>query len=150
MLTDGRTDGLTDWRTDGQKIGRLYRTLLQAGAIKMKVDILFFTIKHYQIFTLTKGHGAGVTVGKCMCMEMFCFFLFFCDLIPHFSSFLFLFSSLFFCLLLCILYAKPFEPHLSGVDGAALQRYIGKPNCWSENLIIFSHFGSLLHPFFTC
>ena len=31
MLTDGRTDGLTD----GQKIGRLYRTLLQAGAIKM-------------------------------------------------------------------------------------------------------------------
>ena len=26
---------LTDGRTDGQKIGRLYRTLLQAGAIKM-------------------------------------------------------------------------------------------------------------------
>ena len=25
---------LTDGRTDGQKIGRLYRTLLQAGAIK--------------------------------------------------------------------------------------------------------------------
>ena len=38
MLTDGRTDGLTDGltdgRTDGQKIGCLYRTLLQAGAIK--------------------------------------------------------------------------------------------------------------------
>ena len=35
--TDWRTDGLTDGRThgctDGQKIGRLYRTLLQAGAI---------------------------------------------------------------------------------------------------------------------
>ena len=30
MLTDGRTDG----RTDRRKIGRLYRTLLQAGAIK--------------------------------------------------------------------------------------------------------------------
>ena len=26
---------LTDRRTDGRKIGRLYRTLLQAGAIKM-------------------------------------------------------------------------------------------------------------------
>ena len=32
MLTDRRTDG----RTDGQKIGRLYRNLLQAGAIKKK------------------------------------------------------------------------------------------------------------------
>ena len=30
---DRRTDGLTDGRTGGQKIGRLYRTLLQAGAI---------------------------------------------------------------------------------------------------------------------
>ena len=26
---------LTDGRTDGRKIGRLYRTLLQAGAIKI-------------------------------------------------------------------------------------------------------------------
>ena len=33
-LTDGLTDGRTDGWTDGQKIGRLYRTLLQAGAIK--------------------------------------------------------------------------------------------------------------------
>ena len=33
-LTDGLTDGRTDGRTDGQKIGCLYRTLLQAGAIK--------------------------------------------------------------------------------------------------------------------
>ena len=32
---DRRTDGLMDGRTDGQKIGRLYRTLLQAGAIKI-------------------------------------------------------------------------------------------------------------------
>ena len=31
---DRRTDGLTDGRTDRRKIGRLYRTLLQAGAIK--------------------------------------------------------------------------------------------------------------------
>ena len=33
----GRTDG----RTDGQKIGRLYRTLLQAGAIKRGVAFAF-------------------------------------------------------------------------------------------------------------
>ena len=33
-------------------------------------DMLFFTIKHCQNFTLTKGHGAGVTVGKCMHLEM--------------------------------------------------------------------------------
>ena len=32
---DRRTDGRTDGWTDGQKIGCLYRTLLQAGAIKM-------------------------------------------------------------------------------------------------------------------
>ena len=31
---DRRTDGRTDGLTDGRKIGRLYRTLLQAGAIK--------------------------------------------------------------------------------------------------------------------
>ena len=34
--------------------------------------MLFFTIKHCQNFTLTKGHGAGVTVGECMRMEMSC------------------------------------------------------------------------------
>ena len=39
MLTDGQTDGLTDGLTDGQKIGRLYRTLLQAGAIKRALSV---------------------------------------------------------------------------------------------------------------
>ena len=39
MLTDGRTDGRTDVLTDRRKIGRLYRTLLQAGAIKSKENI---------------------------------------------------------------------------------------------------------------
>ena len=29
-----------DRRTDGQKIGRLYRTLLQAGAIKRRKEIV--------------------------------------------------------------------------------------------------------------
>ena len=37
--------------------------------LKTKEDMLFFTIKHCQYFTLTKGHGAGVMVGKCMRME---------------------------------------------------------------------------------
>ena len=32
---DINVDRRMDGRTDGQKIGRLYRTLLQAGAIKM-------------------------------------------------------------------------------------------------------------------
>ena len=48
-------------------------------------------------------------------------------LIPHFSSFLSLFPSPFFCLFLRISYAGPFEPHLIGVDRAALQRF----NCKS-------------------
>ena len=36
---DRRTDWRTDGRTDGQKIGRLYCTLLQAGAIKIHFRI---------------------------------------------------------------------------------------------------------------
>ena len=60
--------------------------------LKTKVDMLFFTIKHCQNFTLTKGHGAGGTVGKMYAPEHF----------------------------------------------------------WLENLTIFSYFGSLLHPSFTC
>ena len=42
--TDGLTDGLTDGRTDGRKIGRLYRTLLQAGAIKMKANRIYTVV----------------------------------------------------------------------------------------------------------
>ena len=42
---------LTDGRTDGQKIGRLYRTLLQAGAIKTVTWILSF------IFTMAKSEN---------------------------------------------------------------------------------------------
>ena len=38
------TDGLTDRRTNGQKIGRIYRTMLQAGAIKIDRDCGFYTI----------------------------------------------------------------------------------------------------------
>ena len=49
---------------------------LNTAYLKMKVDMLFFTIKHCQIFTLMKGHGAGVTVGKCMCMSWKCFIVF--------------------------------------------------------------------------
>ena len=51
---DRRTDGLTDGWTDGQKIGRLYRTLLQAGAIKKGCnspvnDSLFLTSNVYGV-----------------------------------------------------------------------------------------------------
>ena len=42
--TDGLTDGRTDGLTDGQKIGRLYRTLLQAGAIKIKIRIFQYIV----------------------------------------------------------------------------------------------------------
>ena len=49
--------------------------------LNTKVDMLFFTIKHCQFFTLTKGHGAGVMAWKCKRMEI-------CNLILHFSSFL--------------------------------------------------------------
>ena len=45
---DGRTDGRTDGLTDGGKIGRLYRTLLQAGAIKMVLVILSFSAQHLE------------------------------------------------------------------------------------------------------
>ena len=65
-----------------------------------------------------------------MRMEIFffCWFFFGFDpaIFPPFSLSLFL--SLFFCLFLHISYAGPFEPHLIGVDGTALQRYNGKPN----------------------
>ena len=42
--------------------------------------MLFFTIKHYKSCTLTNGHGAGVTVWRCMRMEMgfFCCCFFVC------------------------------------------------------------------------
>ena len=35
--TDGRTNGRTDERTNGRKVEPLYRTLLNAGAIKMNL-----------------------------------------------------------------------------------------------------------------
>ena len=64
------------------------------------------------------------------------FVAFFCELIPKFSSFsLFLFTSLFFRLFLCISNAGPFEPRLIGVDGAALRRYNGKPNIFGSKII---------------
>ena len=50
--------------------------------LKTKVDMLFFTIKNCQNFTLTKGHGAEVMVGKCMRMESFSFS---CAMLDHLS-----------------------------------------------------------------
>ena len=92
--------------------------------------MLFFIIKHCQIFILTKGHGAGVTEGTCMHIEMFIFLRF--D--PAFFLLsLSLFHSLFFYIFLRISYARPFESPLIGVNWAALRRYNGKPNiCGSK------------------
>ena len=49
--------------------------LSNTAYLKTKVDTLFFAIKHCQNFALTEGHGAGVTVGKCMRIEIFFFFI---------------------------------------------------------------------------
>ena len=68
-----------------------------------------------------------------------CFFLCFVFLpfnppvFPPFS----LFPSLFFRLLLCISYARPFEPRLIGVDGAALRSYNVKPNIFGPNIFLY-------------
>ena len=94
----------------------------------MKADVLFLTINYCQNVTLTKGLGAGVTVGECMRMEIFIFlfFIFIClfifDVIPHFSSYLSLFPSLLFCFFVRISYAGPFQPRLIGFGWAALRR----------------------------
>ena len=42
--------------------------------------------------------------------------------------------SIFFCLILRILYAGPFESRLIGVDGAALRRYNYKPNIFYSKI----------------
>ena len=81
----------------------------------------------------------------------FCFFFlfFFCDLIPHFPSFLSLFPSLFFCLFLRISYAGPFEPRLIVIDGLHYMYEGTTEHFWFENLTIFSYFRSLSRPSFT-
>ena len=57
MLTDGRIDGRTDRLTDGQRIGRLYRTRLQAGAIKTSFDLKRFNkVLHTQMLWLPFAH----------------------------------------------------------------------------------------------
>ena len=49
-----------DRRTDGQKIGRLYRTLLQAGAIKMYIHVhKFRTIAFFEQVGVLKGIFSG-------------------------------------------------------------------------------------------
>ena len=70
--------------------------------LKSQVDMLSFTIKHCQFFTLLKGNGAGVTVGKCI----FFFFFFFAFRSRIFTSFLSLLPSLFFCLFLRFLVCR--------------------------------------------
>ena len=58
---------LTDGRTDRQKIGRLYRTLLQAGAIinkqTMKTDnIRKLVCTNYVMNVYTKKHCLGLVM----------------------------------------------------------------------------------------
>ena len=53
-----------------------HKQLIKNSLLETKVDMLTFTIKHCHDFTITKCHGAGVTVGKCMRMEMLFFFFF--------------------------------------------------------------------------
>ena len=55
-------DGLTDGRMDGQKIGRLYRILLQADAIKSRAKVGILIMKSrdsrdvLSVFRLRKRH----------------------------------------------------------------------------------------------
>ena len=65
------------------------------------------------------AHGVG----------FFFFFLRFCIF-----SILSLFPYLFICFFLRISYAGPFEPRLTGVNGAALRRYNGKPNIFGSKI----------------
>ena len=97
--------------------------------LKTKVDMLFVTIKHCQNFTLAKGHCAGVTVEKCMRMELFVFvFLFlFCVLIPHFFLLPLSLSSLLFCLFLRISSAGSFEPRMISFS---VFRFLTLPGNW--------------------
>ena len=56
LLTDGRAGGRrgrVGGRTARTEIGRLYRTLLQAGAIKMTINGHFFNI----IYTFSFGYN---------------------------------------------------------------------------------------------
>ena len=88
LQTHKRTEKKTKTKNKKKTLSPLYIPLksnISNGSntayLKTKVDMFFFTIKYCKCFTFTKGHGAGVTVGKCMRMEIFSF-----DLMLHFSS----------------------------------------------------------------
>ena len=63
---DINVDRRTDGRMDGQKIGRLYRTLLQAGAIikKKKTQITLSTCKQ-QIHVLSAINNCSEVLTPC-------------------------------------------------------------------------------------
>ena len=84
------------------------------------------------------------------CFFFFFFFFFFAIWSRVFPSVLS--PSIFFCLILRIWYAGPFEPRLIDVDGAALRWYNCKPNIFGSKIwpFFFSNFGSLSGPFLTC
>ena len=69
-----------------------------------KVDITGFLLVYAVQIRLMKGHGAGVTIEKCMRTDLFFFFFFFLRLdpriFPPFSSLFLFFSSPLFCVFL--------------------------------------------------
>ena len=115
--------------------------------------MLFFTIKHCQNFTLAKGHGAGVTMEKCMRMEMFFFLLFFVSFL-HFNPSFFLLFSLFFPFILPFLAQFICWAIWAAHDWhwrCGITRVHGKPNVFGPKIWpFFSYFGSLSCPSFTC
>ena len=57
QIVDEQTDGRTDERTNGRKVEPLYRTLLNAGAIKMTwITINFGGIELKFLFCNQKNH----------------------------------------------------------------------------------------------
>ena len=57
QIVDGRTNGRTDKRTNGRKVEPLYRTLLNAGAIKMFQNSLeSFLTKNFKCFIYEPCH----------------------------------------------------------------------------------------------
>ena len=116
--------------------------------LKTKVDMSFFTIKHCQNFTFARGHGAGVTMEKCIRMEL-CFFLCVCFNPLFISSFFSLFppfSFAFSCAFRLLDHLSRTWLALTGqhCEGTPINRK------WSKNWSFFSYFGSLSRPSFTC
>ena len=114
--------------------------------LKTKVDMLFFTIKHCQILHSQKVMAHWSQWENVWTLRSF--FGFYLRFDPAFFPPFSLSFSLFFCLFLGISNAGPFEPHLIGVDWAALQRYNGKSNIFGPKIWPFFLLWKPFVPFF--